>query len=56
MLSAFIVRYEYMDVIGWYPISVSTEKGNLYNGAVITLVSNYLIGPFVFVFSLIDLS
>ena len=29
---------------------------NCLNGAVITLVSNYLIGPFVFVFSLIDLS
>ena len=29
---------------------------NCMNGAVITLVSNYLIGPFVFVFSLNDLS
>ena len=35
----------------WMP-----RTANCLNGAVITLVLNYLIGPFVFVFSLIDLS
>ena len=39
---------------GWASWMLGTA--NCLNGAVITLVLNYLIGPFVFDFSLIDLS